>query len=232
MFSIMVLGCALITLVPGCSWKHHKKVKKEKKLSNTYSVQAIMDNAYTHRSGFGISQEETSFIREHGGAPTYGEITYEAAEKLLHDLDLTKQDVFYDLGSGVGKLVVHAYLATPVKKSVGIELSKTRYDKAQEVKELLHQEGYLKSHKTLAFKHQNILDADLHDATVVYMCSTCYSEDLMEKLVKKFSKLKRGLRIVTLKELPRNKQFKLIHTYHLPMTWSARSSVYVYKMSN
>jgi Histone methylation protein DOT1 len=81
---------------------------------------------YQNVSGFNIVGSECTMIENNGGAPTYGEITYDAAHKLLTELNLNKEDVFYDFRSGVGKMVVQAYLTTPIKKSVDIELSPTR----------------------------------------------------------------------------------------------------------
>jgi len=51
----------------------------------------------------------------------------------------------------------------------------------------------------------------------------------MEIMTNKFAKGKKGLRILTLKDLPKNKNFKLLKKYTLPMTWSSGSTVYLYK---
>ena len=62
------------------------------------------------------------------------------------------------------------------------------------------------------------------------MCSTCFSEELMEKITKKLESLKPGLRVVTLKQLPTKSKFTLLTTLHLPMTWSENVSVYIYEL--
>ncbi|CAD7940382.1 unnamed protein product [Amoebophrya sp. A120] len=49
-------------------------------------------------------------------------------------MDVTANDVFYDLGSGLGKAVVQTALTTPVKRAIGIEFEPTRYDAAQNAK--------------------------------------------------------------------------------------------------
>jgi len=65
---------------------------------------------------------------------TYGEVTPAGARRVFAALGLLDADgahddpyVFLDLGSGVGKLVVQAYLELPlVVRSIGVELSPTR----------------------------------------------------------------------------------------------------------
>jgi Histone methylation protein DOT1. len=42
---------------------------------------------------------------------------FESAETLIKELNITDKDVFYDLGCGVGKLVMQVGLTTPVKKA-------------------------------------------------------------------------------------------------------------------
>lgn len=191
-------------------------------------LKSHLDQLYDGISGFGISEQESKLICQQGGAPTYGEITYDSVKELIAKLNLTKEDVFYDLGSGVGKLVVQIFLGSPVKKSVGIELSEERYAKAQKVYATLERTKKIPEGRALQFCHDNILNADIHDATVVFMCSTCFSTELMQKLTEKLSTLKPALRILTLKPLPDNKWFELVKTESFPMTWSSNSPIYFY----
>ena len=66
---------------------------------------------------------------------TYGEILPNAVSKLINNLTIKEDDVFVDLGCGNGKVVVQFYLQTPVKESLGIEFSTTRYNQAKKVLE-------------------------------------------------------------------------------------------------
>lgn len=190
----------------------------------------INDELYKNVSGFTISEDERSSVRTQGGDPTYGEITVHGAQTLLNDLDLQQHDVFYDLGSGVGKLVVQTALTTPVGKAIGVELAPTRHEHAQKVKDEIEKRKLLKKTK-LEFQNKNVTEVPLKDATVVFMCSTCFSEELMKTLMEKMSQLKKGLRVLTLKRFPETTQFTLIKTYQIPMTWSNSTSVYLYKLN-
>ena len=49
-------------------------------------------------------------------------------------------------------------------------------NQAQEAKHRLKKNGLLKKNRILEFKKEDIAKTSLKDATIVYLCSTCYSE--------------------------------------------------------
>jgi len=219
---ILLLGTIVIGLVY-LGWSranYHLPEKLSKKL----------EEAYVGISGFGIAAEEADYIREKGGAPTYGEIIYPSMDKVLKKLKVNAQDVFYDLGCGVGKFVLYTHMATRAKKSVGIELSESRYQGAQEAKKRAQAARLLHSNRQVSFLHEDITQADLSDATIIFMCSTCFSPSLMEKLTDMFLTLKPGLQIVTLKKLPEHPQLQCVEGTHFQTSWSSNSPFYFYKL--
>jgi len=205
---------------------------------NPLDARNILEEAYNAiwNAGFLIPDAESDFIKAEKGAPTYGEIVWDSAAELFKELKLTKKDVFYDLGCGTGKLVAQAYMQTPVKKAVGVDLSRTRLTHAQSVQEgiisqankVLGKKKFKK--KKWEYRLENILETSIDDATVVYLGSTCYSDELMQGLTDRLAECKSGLRVLTLKQLSFHPDFKLVKTYNLPMTWSSGSPVYSYKL--
>ncbi|MCF7800077.1 methyltransferase domain-containing protein [Candidatus Babeliales bacterium] len=189
-----------------------------------------IEKIYKNISGFGINGNESKFISDMGGNSTYGEITYESVENLAKTLNLNKKSVFYDLGCGVGKAVLQVYLNFPVKKSVGVELSKTRIEKAAAIKKQVKMDKKLAKNRKLKFYKENMTKISLKDATAVYLCSTCFSDQLMSDMANKIAKeCKKGTKVATLRALPEHKSFKKIDILNLPMTWSSGSSVYIYE---
>ena len=92
-----------------------------------------------------------------------------------------------------------------------LKLSHTRYAGAVEMFGTFKQtESRMKNinimaniRRVMAFQKKIFFKANLDDATIIYMCSTCFPPELLEKLLIKFEKINRlGLRIITLKELP------------------------------
>ncbi|MFA6066398.1 MAG: hypothetical protein WC707_04440 [Candidatus Babeliaceae bacterium] len=198
------------------------------KAPETKNNKQYIAHLYAQVTGFGIPSDEVLYITRKGGAPTYGEITYEAAQELLEDLKLASYDIFYDLGSGIGKLAVQVALTTPAKKIVGVELSTTRHNTARKIAKQIKKDHKLSKYKKIAFENKNITEVSLKDATVIFMCSTCFSQELMQKIMRVLAHHKKGLRVVTLQKLPKNDLFILVKEYRLPMTWSPNSPVYLY----
>lgn len=211
--------------------REEKKVAT-KKVSNV-SPHDIISEICANVSGNQISAAESALIIKKGGCPTYGEIKPASLTKLLQELGITKNDILYDLGSGTGKVVVQSYLEFPFKKVVGIEISQNRHKKSMDALSQLKKRGLIKKKRTINFIQGDIVETPYTDATVIYMCSTCFSDELMTKLAEKISQLKKGARVITLKRLPNPKKYKLalIREYRLAMSWSTPegSPVYVYE---
>lgn len=189
-----------------------------------------IEEIYQNKSGFGIGSKEEQIIRNCGGAPTYGEITPAAVKTLLENprLKFGPKERFYDLGSGVGKMVIQiAAAGTP---SVGIELSLKRHQLALEGLQEAVKQNIVKK-DMVRLRNENIINASIGDATIVYMASTCFSDELMQTMMKRLANLKPGLRVLTLRELPKNSKelgFEHIETLSVPMTWSSNVSLYCY----
>lgn len=215
MVASVIIGILFIKTIEA-----NQKIDSEK-IINTY---------YKDISGFGIPKDDEANILKCGGAPTYGEMTFEGTEQLIKYLEPKNSDVFIDAGCGVGKVTIQFFFSTNITKSIGIELSKERYTKAKKVLEALKKDNRIAQGRTLEFYNQDILEANLSDATIFFMCSTCFSEELMKKVTEKLSKLKQDLRVITLKRLPEHKNFSLIHQMNVTTTWSNSTILYIYKL--
>jgi|GEM_PF-896276 len=204
----------------------------------------IMEELYKNITGFiELSPEERASIE--GGytkkCSIYGEILYDSLQYILDKESFGPTDVFYDFGSGVGKVVIQVYLNTPVRKAIGIELSISRNNRALSALDSFKKTPYFSRYnhtnieeREIDFYHENILKTDISDATIIYMASSCFAPELLEKLVRKFEEINRkGLKIITFKELPDYQAhgFQLDRTYSLPMSWSingATTAVFVF----
>jgi len=201
---------------------------------------------------------------------TYGEVTPMGARQLIEIMELETLDeenedqefsvsaaedpvVFYDLGSGAGKLVVQMFLENVVTSSVGIELSTNRHSLAEEAWGNLQKSSAI-SRKYATYKvqqqgehcaevprvrfiNEDFLDADFTDATHLFVSSLCFPENLTtkitERIVKNHQELGRlkfvaALSDLTLLENDENKEYwkksyELVH-----MTWGL-SNTRVYK---
>ena len=60
---------------------------------------------------------------------------------------------------------------------------------------------------------------DWSDADVVYAASICFPEELIKALCEKGKMLKKGARIITLKNCGNSKNFKMLYNLRVKMTW-------------
>lgn len=189
-------------------------------------AQACILDVYKDRYS-SIDSTEDQMISNAGGNSTYGEITFDALKTIHDDLGLTSNDYWFDLGSGMGKVVLHTAMTTPAR-CCGVELSTTRISHARDALSQLINNHNLDLAKKVQFRNENIATVDLSGATIVYMCSTCYSEKLMRDIINNVCQLKPGTRLLTLKSAPEHPALKYIKTYSLRMTWSSEVSVHLY----
>lgn len=190
----------------------------------------LIKRIYKNINGFSIDPQESTKISEAGGNSTYGEITDEGVLQLIKELNPTKDDVFYDLGSGAGRMVITMHLISPVKKTLGIELASSRHEKAMQALKDIKKEIKVHPLRIIDFKNEDLLKFPLHDATIIYTASTCFSDKFMEKLTKKLAQeLPKGAKVLTLRQLAQDSAFNLKKQLQVPMTWSNNVTVYVYE---
>jgi precorrin-6B methylase 2 len=193
-------------------------------LSST--VEKYIEKLYKNTTAFGSVTTELS---KHNPT-TYGEILPSSVTTIINLLNVKQNDVFYDLGSGSGKVVTQFFLQTKAKKNTGIELVPFRHNIATKIKNKLQTTFPDKfSSQQLQFINGDILTQDLTDATIVYMCSTCFSNELLEEITNKLNESNNIRAIITLKELPNlHKKLKNKQTIITPCTWAKDTTAYVY----
>jgi len=259
--------------------------------------------------GFGISKKEkratNNFIRELDGfgSATYGEITADSVSQLIDLLNIRAQDVFFDLGCGVGKAVIQVALETHCKLSVGVELSKSRYGASIQAKSklirvmnrmprstkrlltlecgfndnsdhstkitsnftgipeilipsdrttvitgaLVRRQRHLEevfhefNPNSVEFRHEDIFDTDVSNATAIYWSNVCFPVGLFDDLLSKLKDLKVGTRLLTLRKLcyRHNIQcamkqkpcchFKLLTAAYINCSWTQRCTAFLYE---
>jgi len=130
-------------------------------------------------------KNETNFDRKKVGDPVYGEITKNGTHSLVNHFKkyFNENTVFYDLGSGIGKMVLHIGLQYKVKKSAGIEFSKERHNGAITLKT-----QYAPHNHSIHFYNTSFLEHDISDATVIYCDNTAMKEEISTSLYNKIPK--------------------------------------------
>ena len=142
------------------------------------------------REGRCTDQQEEEAIEAIGGAEaaTYGEMTPLGFRSMAERVGLCKGDVFVDLGSGLGRVVLQAAREFAVRRSIGVEYALSRHTLAEEAREASA------STQSVEFIHGDCADADvwraaLHDATVMYVSNLLFGEELQERLAQRLEEV-------------------------------------------
>lgn len=196
-------------------------------------VRKVLEDLYDGVKGTIISCTERSRENITSSTYVYGEAELQSIEKIFEFVEPKKGEVFCDLGAGVGKQVLTAALLYDFGKVRGVEiltdLHKTSKDILEEFKKKYGSklpEG--KEMPDIDFLKGDFLRADFSEADVLYMCSTCFSDEMMEGIARAAEMMKAGSRVITLtKPLPSD-QFEEIHHEFYPMSWGT-SQVFIYK---
>jgi SAM-dependent methyltransferase len=140
-------------------------------------------------SPFTEYKNKTDFTEEIG-SPVYGELTQKGVDMVVKHLQpyFNSKTIFYDLGSGLGKMVLHIGIQYGVKNAIGIEYSKERYQGSISLKE-----NYAKNHKNISFFNTSIQNHNISDATIIYMDNTVYPGELCLEV---YDKIKKGCLMV------------------------------------
>ena len=80
-------------------------------------------------------------------AGTYGEIKSDGIRNAIKDLDISKDDIMYDLGCGTGKVVTQFAYETLCNSCNGIELGERRYKGSTEALKAMQANGDQLSNK-------------------------------------------------------------------------------------
>lgn len=141
----------------------------------------------------------------------YGELHYYSMVKLLHYLDITSKDHFLDLGSGYGKIVFQVLLTTKATSIIGIEINNNRFTIASKIKKIIAEQlpEIFNDRKNLQLIHGDFLRQSFNDITIIYVCCTIFSIELLQAIEKKINNMPSVQKIISFKQLPNLNHFIL-----------------------
>ncbi|KTC97239.1 histone methylation protein DOT1 [Legionella geestiana] len=190
----------------------------------------VFDTLYAPVDGFALSRA----AREGRNAPeyTYGEVCFLPFAALMCKAGLTRESVFWDLGSGTGRAVLIAAMVFEVRKSAGVEYFAPLHEAAKLAGERLSQTpGFAACANSLHFEHGNFLETDFYDATHVFINASALFGDTWTLLVERLQALCPGtVVVVTSKRLPAT-FFTLTGTSVVEMSWGSVQA-FLYQRNN
>ena len=186
---------------------------------------------YNGLTGFNI---DTSKYPEH--KTTYGELLPESIPVLYEvfsnyaPLNKISQPYrnFYDIGCGIGKVVLGMASQHSFLKSTGIEIIPERVIQANTALQRIKDESLKKRIEILCI---SMLDDSVKytNACWVFVSNLCFDSEINEKLFEKLAnEVKSGCIVICSKQTT-NTNFDQINHISLPMSWSNEAKVYIYK---
>lgn len=121
---------------------------------------------------------------------SYGETPLTTLDLITRECRLLAKDIVIELGCGTGRTVFWLSSFTGCE-TIGIDCLPLFIQKAERVKKLM---GLTK----VNFRQEDFLKSDLRSATVIYLYGTTLEDETIHQLIKKFSSLKKGAKVITI----------------------------------
>lgn len=179
----------------------------------------IFNQLYQNIDGLQISLSARKKLNLEDKTLVYGEVLFDEFIKVLQKIKPKKNNIFYDLGCGIGKPTIITALLFNLKKSVGIDILADLVFEAKSIAQKLKQiRPDLKTE--IEFRQDDIFTTDFSEADIIFSHATCFTEEQMEALEKKFLKLKKGTKIIIVtKSLKKDEVFYLLEKENYATSW-------------
>lgn len=191
---------------------------------NAALAEHYFNQLYSEINGYAVSNaaRESAGINE---GLLYGEIPFATWKAMVMRANPKHDAVFFDLGSGTGRVVMQSHLLFNFKKSIGVELLAGLHDQACDVAEkfaneiepqIRHEFG----DRELHLFHESFFDVDLSEADLVLINHPIKDRDLFFKLEEKLlQELKPGTKIITIIRALENPRFKQVGNEKYDFSW-------------
>ncbi len=163
------------------AWKERRQYKKWLKQLQILKHLETIEQLFQDKSGHVISSQAR--LHQPNLALTYGEIDLESFLALMSMTHPGPQDIFYDLGCGLGKTVFACHQVFNLKKCYGIEY-------LPELTEIAHkkQQALSLPLSQMEFICQDILDINWPSDSILYLNIASFLPDFWQNITQKILK--------------------------------------------
>lgn len=190
-----------------------------------FYAERLFNQLYANINGYEVSIGAQDNFKGDTKSLIYGELPFETCQNIINQIQPKSNGVFFDLGSGTGRIAMTAHLLHNFRKSIGVELLDGLHDKACEIKntfeiDLLPPIRSKFEGSDLQFLKANIFDVDLSEADFVFINHPFKGDQLFDDLeTKLISELKPGTKLVTIIRHLRNPAFKSLGSKNYKFSW-------------
>ncbi|HEX4045165.1 MAG TPA: hypothetical protein VHZ76_05815 [Gammaproteobacteria bacterium] len=162
-------------------------------------------------------------------AEIYGEILYQSIDTLLSQISLSTQDIFFDLGSGLGKAAIQVFLNSDVKEVCGIEIIPELHQQSLIATEKVQQDlSDFYPNRQLTFLLGSFLEIPFTNASVVLIGSPCFSQKILYPLGKIIDSIASIHTVLTLRPICTLERLSFIKAVRVECSWDT-ALCYIYK---
>lgn len=199
-----------------------KYIKYKKKYYNIkYSKLSLKNIIDKYEKSSFVTLNKEDYIKFKNNASTYGRLTHNGLKTIMDKIKELEPSIdfkklnFLDMGSGDG--YVTAITSFYFNKSHGVELSKSRHDKAIELYNNI---------SNTSFTNDDMLNYNLDNIDIIYISSCCFPQEILKKLGEKIKNDKHNVKyIATTKEIYLD---NIKHKIQVEQSWSNGSNIYLY----
>ncbi|RZC33271.1 histone-lysine N-methyltransferase, H3 lysine-79 specific [Asbolus verrucosus] len=172
---------------------------------NKYPSRGLLRHILQQTYNAAVTDPEKLNQYEPFSPEVYGETSYDLVCQMIDQIEITPDDVFIDLGSGVGQVVLQMAAATPCKVCFGIERADvpSRYAEAMNKYFRTWMQWYGKKYGEYKLIRSDFLTEEhrekINQATIVFVNNFAFGPAVDHQLKERFADLKDGARIVSSK---------------------------------
>lgn len=186
-------------------------------------IYSYVESLYQHSIGFqNYSEDRKDHYMSKDICYVYGELLYPSVVKMINKLKLDKDDVVLDLGSGLGKFTLQVFLRSNIEKIIGIEATEPLYKQSiEKIEKAKHDLPFFWENRTLTLIDSNFLEQDWNVANIVYTCSTCFTQELLEKMGDKMNETPSIEHALSLRPISTLTRLKLKDVFSIECSWDS-----------
>lgn len=203
--------------------------------NNLFSIKSICEllgvwNNYTPEQKFQLENftKRDTIINKHFDYKgvynmnyVYGEVLRSGVETIIQKINkykkITDKDVFVDIGSGTGKLVIHMSIKSDIKTLVGVEIVPQRVAYSKWIKEKISPDS------SIFFIEKDINNFDLSVANIVFANNICFDESLIKSI---YDRIPKGCHLISAVEIPECKILK--EEFTVDASWGSKLNLFYY----
>ena len=202
---------------------YNKYIYYKKKYENLKKIKGGK-NIISYISDLYIDTPNINGIYHNKYNTVYGELNLKELKKIFENIEIKKDDIFYDLGCGSGKINLYVAFKYNIK-SIGIDIIKERIDVAKTIEKKLTNKN-----KNIIFKNNDMFKEKFSNGTIFYTYNLTWPENINIKMINKIKKEAKKCKYIILTKVLKHPNVKLYKTLENINFSSHSGSIYIYTL--